>query len=414
MKSKKIKTKYILLVSLFICIHPINNISAQEVDIGIIKQYVKKLNIAISEFTPQGKSDQNLANKLQQALNSDLKLVDYFNPVTATTGSDLILRCSYALEGANLAIECKLYEGKKGQMLLGKKFSGTTDQYKKLIHSITDSIITTATGEKGIAQTKLTFEGTVNGLKQIFISDFDGGNFTQITKDACLNLLPTLSPDGNKILYTSYLYNLPQTFIYDLKSGIRNKICGYPGLNTSANFSPDGNKIALTLSKDGNPEIYTINIDGSGLTRITNDKSVDTAPCWSPDGKKIAFVSNRSGTPQIYIVDASGGTPKRFTYTNNYNTNPNWSPKGDLIVYNSLVGGSFQIYIIDVNGGDPIPIPVNAGSCENPSFAPDGRHIVFSLKEGYNYSLCLMDIFFREPHKLGTKGVNYTSPDWGR
>jgi TolB protein len=402
------------VIYLFFCLFFANFVLGEEVGITITKTGLAKAKICANEFVPTEKSDTNLSNKLSKTLLSDLTLVDYFQPVDSQSEAELLLRCSYALSGSDqLVIEGKLYETKKGQMIFGKKFSGTATQHRKLIHSLTDSIVKAAFGENGIAQTRLTFEGKINKIKQICVSDYDGANTVQLTKDACPSLLPTLSPDGNNILYTSYLNIVPQTFIYNLEAGTRNKISSYPGLNTSAAFSPNGNKIALTLSKDGNPEIYIINIDGSGLTRVTNDKSVDTAPCWSPDGTKIAFVSNRGGTPQVYTISTKGGISKRITYNGNYNTNPNWSPKGNIIVYNSLIGGVFQICTVDVNTGQSEQITQSGNSCENPSFAPDGRHIVFSMAKGYNNELYLMDIFFRQPHKLEIKG-NYTSPDWGR
>ena len=387
--------------------------SAQEVDIGITRQHLARIKIDVANFTPEAKSDPRLANDLINILKNDFNLVDYLEPVANSSDAQLKLTCTYTLSGNNqLTIKGKLYETKKGRMILGKRFSGTVEQCRKLIHSLTDSIITNVIGEQGIAATRLAFEHPASGNKQIFISDFDGHGLFQLTKDPCPSLFPHWSHRRDKIIYTSYLYHFPQTFIYNISHGTRNRICAYPGLNTSASFSPNGRKVALTLSKDGNSEIYTVNTDGTRLTRITRARSVDTAPCWSPDGQKIAFVSNRSGSPQIYIVNSQGGSARRLTYEGSYNANPNWSPKEDLIVYNSSQGGIFQILTTDVNTGQTTQITHGPASCENPSFAADGRHIVFSRTKGYNSALCIMDIFFRESHILPMPRGNYTNPDW--
>lgn len=404
--------RLLILLSAF-CL--LSSAHSEEVDITVVKQGVRQVKLGISDFVPAEKSDTNLSNKLSQVLLSDLTLVDYFEPIKSTTGVEFILKCSYALSGGDqLTIEGKLYEAKNGQMVFGKRFSGTAAQHRKLVHSLTDNIVTAIFGGKGIAQTRLTFEGSINGVKQLCISDYDGANAVQVTKESCPNLFPSWSPDGIRIIYTTYLNILPQTFIYNTKDGTRSKLCGYPGINTSAAFSPDGRRIALTLSKDGNPEIYIINADGTGLKRVTNDKAVDTSPTWSPDGNKIAFVSNRGGTPQVYVIDANGGTAKRLTYTGSYNTNPNWSPACNLLVYNSLIGGVFQICTVDSETGESQQITSSPNNCESPSFAPDGRHVVFSMGKGYNNNLYIIEIFFRKPHKLEVKGGNYTNPDWGR
>lgn len=370
----------------------------QEVTIGITKHGLAKIKIAV---------DSNLSHELTEVLISGLNLCDYFEPLKTNDSAEFLLQCR---QTGQLTIEGKLYETTKNQAILAKRFSGTPDQGRKLVHALIDSIVNTLTGEKGIAQTKLAFEHK----GQIYISDYDGANKRPVVKDQCLNLFPNWSAAADELVYTSYLYGYPQTFIYNLKKGKRNRICGYPGLNTSAAFSPNGKKIALTLSKDGNPEIYTIDIDGTDLRRITRDPSVDTSPCWSPDGTRIAFVSNRTGSPQIYIINSRGGTAKRITYSGSYNTNPSWSSKGNIIVYNSIRNGIFQICIVDVNSGEITQITSGMNNHENPSFAPDGRHIVFSLAKGYNKKLYIMDIYYKEPHELNLKGGNAANPDWGK
>lgn len=412
-KNKFLHINFVFYFSFFVCCL-LSTAYCEEVTIGVSKLKLGKIATVVNNFTATGQSDSDLASKLTKTIKLDMTLLDYFMPVENSSEATLIFKGTYSLSGEKLSIEGMLYEAKKGKMVFGKRISGTKTNYRKLIHTLMNDIITSVIGEKEVAETRLTFEGSVNGRKQIFVSDFDGGNIVQLTKDPCPNLFPALSPSGNMIVYTSYFYNFPQTFVYNLSAGTRTKIVGYPGLNTSASFSPDGRKIALTLSKDGNPEIYITNTDGSGLTRVTNDKSVDTAPCWSPDGKKIAFVSNRSGSPQVYVISTGGGTPKRITYSGSYNTNPSWSPNGDLIAYNTLMGSDFQICTIDVQSGETQQITNSPYSCESPSFAPDGRHIVFSSIKGYNGVLSIVDIYFREIHNLEVKTMSFTNPDWGK
>jgi len=361
---------------------------AQGVNLNITKQGLTKIKIAV---------DSNLSSGLEKILIQDLELSDYFQPVP--TGEEFLLRCR---QTGSLTIEGRLYNAKSKQMLLGKRFSGAQNQGPKLVHALADSIIKRMTGEKGIAQAKLAFE--YKG--RIYISDYNGANPKAVIKDRCLNLFPNWSPNGDKLVYTSYLYGYPQVFIYNLKTGKRRRICGYPGLNTSAAFSPDGKYLAVTLSKDGNPDIYIIDVNKRHMRRITKNRSVDTSACFSPKGKYLAFVSNRSGSPQIYIVNSLGGITKRLTYKGAYNTNPSWSPKGNFIAYNSIINGQFQICAINIDTGNKIQITKGKGNHENPCFALDGRHIVFSLSKGYNTSIYIIDMFYKNPHRLTMqKGV---------
>lgn len=404
------KIRIIIFSLIFFLVTP--HLYGQEVSFDITKRRLTKIKLAIKEFQATGQSDINLSEKLLETITADLTLVDYFQPLRQPADAELVLHSSYNLIGNKLTLEGKLYEATKGQIILAKRFSGNKDQYRKLIHALTDSITTTVTGEPGIAQTRLAFEKVKEKNKQILISDFDGAGQKQVTRDKCPNLFPNWSPSGNILVYTSYIYGYPQTFTYNLNKGERKRVCGYPGLNTSAAFSPNGKMIALTLSKDGNPEIYVINSDGSGLKRITNDRAVDTSPTWAPDGQQLAFVSDRNGRPQIYIVDINRKNPKRVTFQGAYNTNPCWSPRGDLIVYNSYQGGSFQIQLLDLKSGEVTPVSSGHGSYESPSFAPDGRHIVCSVTKGHQSALYLMDIYYKEPHLLNTGAGNCSNPDW--
>jgi len=47
-------------------------------------------------------------------------------------------------------------------------------------------------------------------------------------------------------------------------------------------WSPDGSKIAFSSSRDGDFEIYVMDTDGSNVTRITDNEVADLVPTWSP------------------------------------------------------------------------------------------------------------------------------------
>ena len=86
-------------------------------------------------------------------------------------------------------------------------------------------------------------------------------------------------------------------------------------------LSPDGQKIAYTSQGDstsnpgGDYEVYLMNAsDGSGNTNLSNNGSVtDGAPVFSPDGTKIAYesqhvqTSNPQGDAEVYVMSAFDG-----------------------------------------------------------------------------------------------------------
>lgn len=72
-------------------------------------------------------------------------------------------------------------------------------------------------------------------------------------------------------------------------------------------FSPDGTKIAFSSRRDGVQEIYIMDSDGNGQTNLSNVLIAhDFAPSFSSDGTKIAFGSGRDGNAEIYMMNSDG------------------------------------------------------------------------------------------------------------
>ena len=249
--------------------------------------------------------------------------------------------------------------------------------------------------------------------------DYDGYNARQLTFDKSTNVRPRWSPDGHKIIYTSYLGYYPDVMEADLYTSQRRRVASYPGLNTGAEFSPDGRSIALTLSKDGNPELYTMNAGGGGLIRLTHTLGAESSPTWSPNGEQIAFVSDDRGSPQIYVMSRDGGEPQRLTVSPSYNTEPNWShpPAGSdlkpMLAVTSRVGGKFQIGIYDSGTREVVPKVADGADNEDPSWAPDGRHLVFAKTTNWRSRLYLLDVLTGEQVELPSIEGGASEPAWG-
>lgn len=82
-------------------------------------------------------------------------------------------------------------------------------------------------------------------------------------------------------------------------------------------ISPDGSKIVYSSYANGGWDIYTMNIDGTSQIQITSGKSYKMDPCWSPDGNWIAFCQ----TVQTWSPPSTPPVPS------------NWPPV-DIWIYN--------------------------------------------------------------------------------
>ena len=136
---------------------------------------------------------------------------------------------------------------------------------------------------------------------------------------------PSLSPDGNKIVFVSNRSGSPQIYVRDLLRGREERLTFEGKYNTSPSWS-SLNRIAYAGMTDGKFDIYTMEADGSHLMKLTADQGNNEDPCWSPDGRYIAFASSREGQYHVYIMNANGQNQRRITYGKGDQTSPSWSP----------------------------------------------------------------------------------------
>jgi TolB protein len=347
-----------------------------------------KINLTVSAL---GGGEGTLATK---TLQNDLALSGYF----ILSGN-----ASYTAKGAASggSLQGQVAD-RSGGTVLSKSYSGSA---RENAHRFANDIIETLTGNKGVANSKITFIATRSGKKEVYVADYDGSNARQLTHDGVISVHPSISPDARHIAYTGYQSGYPDVYAIDLASGARNRIVNFPGTNSGASFSPDGGRIALSVSKDGNPELYTVSAGGGGARRLTHTRGVESGPTWSPSGDEIIYSSDNSGSPQLYRISASGGSGQLISTGHGYCTEPNWSPDGKKIAFNVRGGGEFQVAICDLGGGTRI---VSSG--ENPAWGADSRHIIFTQ----GGALFLLDTVNSHKSKILDGLGKITEPSWSR
>jgi len=329
-----------------------------------------------------------------KVLQNDLDLSGWF----AITPPE---RATYLIAGsANGGSLQGTVTDQRGSVVLQKTYSGGP---RLAAHRFADDIVSTVTGHKGIASTKIAFVSTRSGRKEIYTADYDGANVKQLTNDGSISVAPALSTDGSKLAYTGYQSGYADIYLVDLASGARNRIIKFPGTNSGAAFSPDGGRIACTLSKDGNPELYVVGANGSGARRLTRTAGVESSPTWSPDGSQIIYSSDERGGPQLFKIGAGGGSGQLIPTGHSYCTEPSWSPDGRKVAFTVRTGG-FSIAVKDLQGGNTQLL----ASGEDPVFGVDSRHVIFSN----GTSLVLLDVQNGRQVPVVTGLGKVTEPTW--
>jgi TolB protein len=369
--------------------------------IDVTSPSMRKIPIAIPEFQDTGGNGghRDLSRTLSDIITNDLHLSGYFEALERSSfiegpeagitreriqfkdwsliGADLLLKGGYESIGSQISTEVRLFDVLSTKQLYGKRFVGSIEQKRYLMHRVADDIILTLTGHPGPFLSRFAFVGTSTGRKEVYISDFDGHNMQQMTHYNTITLSPRWSPSGDRVIYTSFRDSETVLFMHDMQNGVITKLSERKGLNISAAWTPSGQELALTLTISGNPDIFLIDTSGNIVKRLTKNWGIDVSPAFSPDGKKMAFVSNRSGSPQIHVLDLVTNQIERLTFEGRYNTTPAWS-RINRIAFAGSTDGRCDIYTISPEGKDLYKVTHNQGNNEDPCWSPDGRYMAFS------------------------------------
>ncbi len=265
---------------------------------------------------------------------------------------------------------------------------------------------------KGFFAGKLAFVRKQGSTAELYTSDLLFNKTKPLTADRAHVASPDWSPDGTKLLYTTYYKSgFPDIYMIDLVSGRRAPIATFGGTNSSPAFSPNGRRIAMSLSGKGSSDIYIADETGKNLRPITQQKSIETSPSWSPDGRWIAIESDLPGKPQLYEIAANGGPMRRLpTNISGYCSEPSWNPVDkDLIAFTAAVGGGFQIVVYDKSARKSEILTSVSGSAVEPEWLNDGRHLIFTQKHDGTKRLMILDTRTKKISALHRSGFGETS-----
>jgi TolB protein len=294
---------------------------------------------------------------------------------------------------------------------------GSSD-FRMAVHRVADQIVLWATGEPGIAATRIVFRRKgPEGASDVWVIDSDGNGLRRLTSDESIVYSPDLSPDGSHLLYVSYVSGGPVAYEKNLATGAVQTVSAEEGLNVTPVYSPDGSHILYARSEGDHTELFELQRNpiccGRRVTYTSVGETLNGG--YSPDGRRIVMTSSPLGLPHIYVIPRQGrGEPQilsRYVYgERGYATSPDWSPRGDRIAYQAWIENSFQVVTVSPDGSDR-RVLTSRGSNEDPSWAPDGRHLVFASTGRSGSAMLILDTVTGRVRNL-TSGSMDQLPSW--
>ena len=284
------------------------------------------------------------------------------------------------LPGDKIRVDFRLWDVTAEQQLIGKSFTTTKSNWRRIAHVVADAIYERLTGDKGYFNTRVVYVSetgrATRRIKRLAMMDQDGENHKFLTDGRNLVLTPRFSPNMQKITYLEFVGNSPRVYMLDLDTNRRQVLGNFPGMTFAPVFSPDSSKVLLSYANHGSTNIYEMDIRTRKTRQITYGSAISTSPSYSPDGSKIVFNSDRGGNQQLYVMNADGSDVERISFGKGRYATPVWSPRGDYIAFTKMVNGAFYIGVMYPDGTGE-RILADGYLVEGPTWSPNGRVLMY-------------------------------------
>lgn len=259
------------------------------------------------------------------------------------------------------------------------------------------------------------------GCDQIFSLDLATGAQHLVSTGTGRTTCSYFYPEGDRVIFASThaesemcpappdmtqgyvwaVYASYDLWVADEDGGNLTRLTDTPGYDAEATVSPQGDRMIFTSTRDGDLDLYTMALDGSDVRRVTDRVGYDGGAFYSPDGSKIVWRAHypeegsemedylrlldqgliRPSSLEIYVADADGSNVQQVTENGAANFGPFFHPSGEQIIFSSNMddptGRNFDLYMIGVDGSGLERITFTDDFDGFPMFSPDGRYLVW-------------------------------------
>lgn len=266
---------------------------------------------------------------------------------------------------------------------------------------LADKIYEKITQTKGIFSTLIAFSMNWNGVRQIFITDFNGKRIKKLTNNKKDSIAPKVSLDKKYIIYTQYLQSSGTALRMINLDNFEDKLMfSSKEINLAGGFDKN-NASFYFVSFDGKrSKVYEFFIKEHKAKELYSSRSRIVSPVTTFKENEIAFVSDEYGTPQIFLFNKAEKKIKKISSTPNYATSPHFTVYGDYYAYVGQTNGKGNIYITSVDGSDFVMLTHGDLNYEDPVWLENTRFLL-TISAFDNYSqVFLIDIPTQQHRKL--------------
>jgi len=316
------------------------------------------------------------------------------------------------------AFEWRLYDTNQVAMLKGKKYNKRGKVVRGWAHNMADIIWPEMMGGESNFSTKIAYCKQVPGkgkhsYRHIYIADYDGSMPQLLIGTPTVNVAPRWNKD---LAYPLLFYSESSQTNISLRvaamDGRRQIASDFDGLNMLPTFSKDGKKVVYCISH-GNGHCHLYLYEKGQLQQLTDNSGNNISPTLSDDGNRVFFCSDfKGGVPLIYCYDRTSGVLEQITETGSC-FSPSYCQKSKKLAYIKRINGVMQIFIYDEKTKEHRQFTTDSlYHKEECSWSPCGTCLIFCLTSGNKSRLAIEQLVTRERHIItaATEHCNY--PAW--
>ena len=234
-------------------------------------------------------------------------------------------------------------------------------------------------------------------LGDLWVSTIETGELQQLTDDPYMELHPSWSRDGSRLVFASDRAGTLDLWIREMETGVERPLTDLPGAEVTPVWSPDGSRVAFRTEAGLGGDVRVVDVASGQVRVLRDDLFAPSRPSWSADGSTLAmsvltpYSSRfREGRNEVLPLPADGGEgggtrvtalPHRGMGTRGLD-GPVWSPDGTKWAF--VAEGVLWTVEVDAQGVPNAPPkrltshPV-AGAL---SWTGDSKSIVYQTTDG--------------------------------